>query len=796
MILDSSERILVFDCEANGLLHNVTKMWCIYCEDFETGEGFLFHDYPEFDNVVGGDEVGVEFTIPPRSGTLEEGAKFLSKARGLTAHNMIGFDLFLLKMFFPNFKIRYDYPLMRDTMLMSQVLWYDRKPVKGYKGIHNLNSWGARLGIRKPEIQDWSYIDALKLNRCIEDVKINVAVAKQLDIEKQWLQDNCNQINFDQALATENEYRYWCTIQELNGALVDAPHMRECCVELDKLLEGLRVEIEPMLPPSINVKSVRESVHNVATLLGARVIPPKKVLWKVRNGESYQTEEKLMYRPTMRVFKLTKQKMYSVVIDGEEVRGHDFPKVKEAREWAKESYPLVKGIKYPWIEVVSSEYDRFTKNHFGKELEGATEVVGAYTKVEFEESRMSQHEKVKMLLVTLGWQTDEWTYKKDAEGGLARAEKGGTVYWPDKPIQGKQLKESYKGGGLIPSTPKITEDSFQWLPEGLGQKIKEYNTYSHRRKFIENPTKADKGLLNNIREDGKITCGIITYGTTAGRASHHNFVNAPGAQALYGEKIRKIVVAPKGSVLVGIDQPNCHHRVLADFTSNSLYIAAVDGKEEEEDGTYVGKDAHTVNSILFKLNTQEDVDLCREIQDHGELRARIDSGRKKGKAASFGTIYGCSAKKLALILGVSESEAQQIKDAFLNGLGLDLLLKEKEALWKAQKRAKGSYISVLGGYHIWANSKHKIINYTALGSEAVIQKVAIIWVNREIRRLGLKTQQIMSIHDECLFSVPNDELDEAKAVISQMYVEAAKTLGLTLDWRSTAKVGSDYSECH
>jgi hypothetical protein len=518
-MISSKDRKLVFDIEANGLLDKVTKVWCIACADFDTGERFLFHDYPEFDGATGVDEEGTKFTIPIRDGSLIEGALFLHKAAGLICHNLLGYDLFLLKKFYPKFKIRYDYPRIRDTLLESQVLWYDRPPVKGVKGIHGLAPWSKRFNMYKPQITDWSFMDALKLHRCIEDIDTNVKVAKQLDLEKQWLYDNCNGIEFDQALSTEHEYRYWSTIQELNGALVDAPHMRNCCVELDGLLENLRAEIEPMLPPSITVKAPRASSHEVAVLLGVTPIPEEKRVWKERKGEQYQSVVRTKYKPTMKVFKVTKQRMYAVVAaDGEVVKNHEFKKVKEARDWAKENIFKVKGLKYPWVEIETSEYDTHTRKHFGDALEAGTEVIGAHTRVTFEKSRMSQHEKVKLLLVTLGWKTDEWTFETDQDDKFVRAQRAGVALWPAKPIQGFQLKEKYKKGERVPKTPKVTTDSFQWLPDGFGQKIKEYNTYSHRRKFIENPTKDDKGLLNNIRDDGRVTCGLMTFGTTAGRA--------------------------------------------------------------------------------------------------------------------------------------------------------------------------------------------------------------------------------------------------------------------------------------
>jgi DNA polymerase-1 len=254
-------------------------------------------------------------------------------------------------------------------------------------------------------------------------------------------------------------------------------------------------------------------------------------------------------------------------------------------------------------------------------------------------------------------------------------------------------------------------------------------------------------------------------------------------------------VAPEGHKLIGIDMPSAHPRLLADFTQNETFIAAVDGKEEEEDGTYVGKDFHTVNSVLFELNTKDDVEEARRSQDKGLLHT-LGKGRKKGKGGSYCTLYGGSDKKLALTIGIEQSKGARLKKQFLAGLGLDILLAEIEATWDEMKHGRGSYIAVLGGYVVWCSSKHKIINYKALGSEAVVQKVAVVLLCRKLRDLGLKTKLILNVHDEVLLEVPDDEVERMRKIGSQMYVEAAKVLGLTLDWTSVAKVGINYAVCH
>ena len=61
---------LVFDIETNGLLNDVTKIFCIVAEDIETNKVYSFK--PE---------------------EVEEGIDLLSKATLLIGHNIQGFDI-------------------------------------------------------------------------------------------------------------------------------------------------------------------------------------------------------------------------------------------------------------------------------------------------------------------------------------------------------------------------------------------------------------------------------------------------------------------------------------------------------------------------------------------------------------------------------------------------------------------------------------------------------------------------------------------------------------------------------
>ena len=135
-----SRRRYVFDIEANGLLEESTVIHCLTIKDIDTGG--IFHYPPD---------------------KIKVGLMRLYCAKVLVCHNLIGFDLPLIRKFFPKWDTKAQ---VYDTMILSQMFWPDI-------GKHNLDVWGERLGIAKPVHEDWSvYSDEMRI-RCNEDVKIN-----------------------------------------------------------------------------------------------------------------------------------------------------------------------------------------------------------------------------------------------------------------------------------------------------------------------------------------------------------------------------------------------------------------------------------------------------------------------------------------------------------------------------------------------------------------------------------------------------------------------------------------------
>ena len=794
----SADVDVVFDIESNGLLEEVTKLWVICCIDVVSEKVLLFHDFPQFNlNRIKDTVTGDIREIPKRDGTFSDGVAFLKAGRGKRiCHNVLGYDHFLLKKFYPKYKI--DNKRYHDTLLQSQLQWFDRPPVKGYQGVHGLDPWGARVGIGKPPINDWKTIDAFKIDRCIEDVKINLLTHRWLEKELTTLE---GRIGFKgkKILSVESEYRFNSTKQELSGALVDKPLMESCVKELDILLEDLRSKLEPQLPVVIKRKGESVAGYHLFIDLGIKNPPPLEYNYKDNgDGTTKRTEKKLYYQPVKKFTNKVKYRDYSVYTkEGLQVKS-GFRKIKEARDWVKEHLPDQKGFKYPFQELSRSVYTAYTSEYWGLDqedyAEGAGLVGGIYTRVEFPPTKMTQHAIVKKFLLSLGWRPTEYNYKKDSKGKFVRNK-----------------------GKLIETSPKLTEDSYHTLPEGVGKSIADYNTYQHRRRYLKNEKDNTKGLLNHIRSDGRVGCGIVTFGTSTGRGVQKTVVNLPSPQALYGDKMRRIIVAPKGKKLVGCDMSGAQLRLAADFTNNREYAEAlvrgneteefsiVDHKgnyfkKDEERGVvevYTGADAHTINCIGFKLATEEQKDLTIKTQESSLIKA-MGLARKIGKNGTYATIFGAAGKKLGAMLGCPEEEGDERKNAFLAKLGLDKLIEELLQEWKRNfsKKRGGCYIETLGGFQVYCGSQHKLLNYKIQGAEAVIQRFAVNYVHRELRKRRMKSFQILNVHDEYLFESPEEEAEEMGSLASEAYKWAAKELGLWIEFGGDSKIGNNYYDVH
>ena len=140
---------LVFDIETDDL--KATKVWCIVAQDVDTNEIFKF---------------------PPSK--LDDGVKLLQSADRLIGHNIIGFDVPMIKKFFD---VDLTDKELLDTLVLSRLF----NPTR--EGGHSLEKWGYKLGFKKIEFEDYQNYSAEMLNYCVRDVQLNTLVLRELKKE-------------------------------------------------------------------------------------------------------------------------------------------------------------------------------------------------------------------------------------------------------------------------------------------------------------------------------------------------------------------------------------------------------------------------------------------------------------------------------------------------------------------------------------------------------------------------------------------------------------------------------------
>ena len=169
---------IIFDLETNGLLNDATRIHCIalhWCDDNRTE---AFNDEPYGDGTYCIKEDA------PMGGnySITTALTFLECADVLVGHNIIGFDIPIIKRLYPWFNPR---GTIIDTLILSRLyhpnlLDIDQKhswkhmPLQLY-GRHSLESYGYRLNEYKgnfAKTTDWKDWSQEMQDYCVQDVVV------------------------------------------------------------------------------------------------------------------------------------------------------------------------------------------------------------------------------------------------------------------------------------------------------------------------------------------------------------------------------------------------------------------------------------------------------------------------------------------------------------------------------------------------------------------------------------------------------------------------------------------------
>jgi DNA polymerase-1 len=280
-------------------------------------------------------------------------------------------------------------------------------------------------------------------------------------------------------------------------------------------------------------------------------------------------------------------------------------------------------------------------------------------------------------------------------------------------------------------------------------------------------------LIN--RKTGRVHTNFNQTGTATGRlsSSEPNLQNIP-IRGETGSKIRKAIIAPPGAYLLSADYSQIDLRVLAHLSQDPGLIAAFAQDE----------DIHaTTASKIFGIPAAE---VTSEM-------------RRNAKTVNFGVVYGMSDYGLEQATNLSREEAAQFIALYFEKYPR---VKEYLEATKEQARKLGYVQTVLGRQRFLPeiNSANRMvreaaermaINAPVQGSSADIIKIAMINLHREIEKRNLKSKMLLQIHDELLFEVPEDEVEEMKSLVSELMPGAIE---LRVPVKVDIKLGRNWAE--
>jgi DNA polymerase-1 len=258
-------------------------------------------------------------------------------------------------------------------------------------------------------------------------------------------------------------------------------------------------------------------------------------------------------------------------------------------------------------------------------------------------------------------------------------------------------------------------------------------------------------------------------------SSDPNLQNIP-VRSEEGRKIRQAFLAPKGRKIVACDYSQIELRIMAHLSDDK---GLTDAFEK-------GLDIHRATAAEVWGKTLDEVS---------------DNDRRNAKAINFGLIYGMSAFGLAKQLGLPRKEAQEYIDLYFERYpGVKKYMADTRAL-----AADNGYVETVYGRRLYLPEIHSkngqrrqaaeraAINAPMQGTAADIIKKAMIKVHDWLETTDFDAKMIMQVHDELVFEVAEDQVDDlVREVKARMESAAELKVPLIVD----AGIGENWEEAH
>ncbi len=278
-------------------------------------------------------------------------------------------------------------------------------------------------------------------------------------------------------------------------------------------------------------------------------------------------------------------------------------------------------------------------------------------------------------------------------------------------------------------------------------------------------------------ETGRVHTSFSMAATSTGRlaSSDPNLQNIP-IRTEEGRRIREAFISEPGWKILSVDYSQVELRLAAE-------IAGVDALKE---AFRKKQDIHAITaSRIFGV----------------PLEQMTPDIRRQAKEVNFGIIYGISSWGLAKRLGIDPAVAGDFINRYFSRFPelLDYMERSKE-----EARRNGHVRTLFGrkcfipGINdkngaIRAAAERQAINAPLQGTAADIMKLAMTSMPSALADAGLKARMLLQVHDELVFEVPEQEIEQTSALVKNVMMSVVK-LGIPLE--AETGWGDNWAQAH
>lgn len=370
-------------------------------------------------------------------------------------------------------------------------------------------------------------------------------------------------------------------------------------------------------------------------------------------------------------------------------------------------------------------------------------VCGPFSRVGFRRVDLNSNAETKDYLLSEGWEPLEWNTNDEG----AR------------------------------TSPKMSKDDpFEGINGKVGKLVARRVQIRQRRSILE-------GLLELIREDGRIASAVNTLAVT-GRATHRNIVNIPAAgKSFYGKQMRRCFICPPDKVLVSTDSDSCQLRMLGGRMGSKEYIEALCTGDKSK-----GTDLH---SLTKKIGEIESRDIAKNV-----IYCLLFGGGdgKLGKTAK------------------QPGNGKQLREKLYNGFeGLGPLVERLMKEWKATAKRRfnkkfnrmeyyDGCITGLDGRPIKVPSEHQLLVYLLQSDEAIAMTAAYNRFHKRMDILGYTFGKeygtVCFYHDEYTVECDPEIADVVAKESADAIVWAGEFFKIPCPQKGESKIGRSWFAVH